>query len=131
MVIMAGDIEELQASLLRTLASAQRLRILHVLGRGPVDVSDLAHTMGMSQATASQHLASLRSAGVVEAHRTGRCVRYEIADAGLLEACDLMRTVLVRRLTRLGDLAAAAGEPMRTAPSPNATGLQADKADLR
>jgi len=131
MVIMGDDIEALQASLLRTLASAQRLRILHVLGRGPVDVSDLARAMGMSQATASQHLASLRSAGVVEAHRSGRCVRYQIADPGLLEACDLMRTVLVRRLTRLGDLAAAAGEPTRSDPATDRTGLQVDKVALR
>ena len=127
MLSMADDIEALQASLLRTLASAQRLRILHVLGRGSVDVSDLAREMGMSQATASQHLAALRSAGVVEARRSGRCVRNEIADPGLLEACDLMRTVLVRRLTRLGDLAATAGEPMRTNPSADRTGLHVDK----
>jgi DNA-binding transcriptional ArsR family regulator len=127
MLSMADDIEALQASLLRTLASAQRLRILHALGRGSVDVSDLAREMGISQATASQHLAALRSAGVVEAHRSGRCVRYEIADPGLLAACDLMRTVLVRRLTRLGDLAAAAGEPRRTDPSAYRTDLQVDK----
>ena len=119
MLSFADDIDAIQASLLRTLSSPQRLRILHRLGRSDLDVSDLARELGMSQATASQHLAAMRSAGVVEAHREGRSVRYGLADPGILAACDLMREVLVRRLTRLGDLAAAAGESGRSDPSTN------------
>jgi DNA-binding transcriptional ArsR family regulator len=47
----------------------------------------------------------------VEAIRDGRTVRYRLADPQILAACELMRAVLVRRLSRLGDLAAAAHEP--------------------
>jgi DNA-binding transcriptional ArsR family regulator len=105
------DIDELQASLLRSLASAQRLRILHLLGERSLEVHDLAHELGMSQAAASQHLGAMRAVGLVEAAREGRTVRYRLSDPQILVACGLMRAVLVRRLSRLGDLAAAAHEP--------------------
>ena len=64
----------------------------------------------MSQATASQHLGAMRAAGLVEAVRDGRSVSYQLSDPQILDACGLMRTVLVRRLSRLGDLAAAVHE---------------------
>jgi len=105
------DIDELQASMLRSLASAQRLRILHLLGERSLEVHDLAHELGMSQTAASQHLGAMRAAGLVEAAREGRTVRYRLSDPQVLIACGLMRAVLVRRLSRLGDLAAAALEP--------------------
>jgi DNA-binding transcriptional ArsR family regulator len=104
-----SDIEELQASLLRSLASAHRLRILHLLGeRSSCEVNELASALGLGQAATSQHLGAMRRAGLVESVRDGRNQRYEVADPQILAACGLMREVLVRRLSRMGDLAAAA-----------------------
>lgn len=108
-----NDIDELQASLLRSLASAHRLRILHLLGSRPCEVNQVARELGMSQAAASQHLGAMRSVGLVEAVRDGRTVTYGLTDPQILAACELMRTVLVRRLSRLGDLAAAAQQPVQ------------------
>ena len=105
------DIDAIQASLLRTLASAHRLRIVHRLGTGSCEVNELARDLGLSQAATSQHLAAMRSVGLVEAARDGRTVRYLLCDPEVLAACSLMRNALVRRLSRLGDLAAAAAEP--------------------
>ena len=110
MLSIADEIDSIQATLLRALASPHRLRIVHRLGCGPLDVTELAHALGMSQTATSQHLAAMRSVGIVEAHRDGRSVRYGLTDPGILAACGLMREVLVRRLSRLGDLAAAAGD---------------------
>jgi len=104
-------IDELQASMLRSLASVHRLGILHLLGAGPFEVNEIARELGLNQAAASQHLAAMRSVGLVEAIRDGRTVNYRLADPQILAACELMRAVLVRRLSRLGDLAAAAYEP--------------------
>jgi DNA-binding transcriptional ArsR family regulator len=101
-----NDIDELQASLLRSLASAHRLRILHLLGERSYEVNELARELGMGQATASQHLGAMRATGLVDAVRQGRNVHYQLADPQILAACDLMRAVLVSRLSRLGDLAA-------------------------
>ena len=106
------DIDELQASLLRSLASVHRLRILHLLGERPCEVNEVAREMRMSQAAASQHLGAMRGAGLVEAIRDGRTVSYRLTDPQILEACGLMRAVLVRRLSRLGDLAAAVHDPV-------------------
>jgi hypothetical protein len=57
----------------------------------------------------------------VEAVRDGREVRYQLADPEIVAACGLMRQVLIRRINRLGDLAAAyASQSPRAAEQPSA-----------
>jgi len=99
------EITILQAEVLKTLASPRRLEILHVLARGPIEVGRLAEAIGATQPNVSQHLGVLRAAGIVEAERDGREVRYRLADPDVMVACGVMRGVLERRLTRLGELA--------------------------
>ena len=70
------EITILQAEVLKMLASPRRLEILHVLARGPIEVGRLAEVIGVTQPNVSQHLAVLRTAGIVEAERDGREVRY-------------------------------------------------------
>ena len=116
------EITIMQAAVLKTLASPRRLAILHALASGPTEVGRLAEAIGTSQPNVSQHLAVLRGAGIVEAEREGREVRYRLADPDVLVACGLMRTVLERRLTRLGEMAANAAEaPVAPAPAAPAT----------
>ena len=103
-----NEIDIIQTSLLRALASPHRLRIIHLLGERPLEVHELADALALGQATVSQHLAAMRSVGLVEADRDGRSVRYRLADPQILAACALMREVIVRRLSALGSLAAAA-----------------------
>jgi ArsR family transcriptional regulator len=101
----------LQAEILKTLASPRRIEILHVLAAGPIEVGRLATRIGASQPNVSQHLSVLRSSGLVEAQREGREVRYRLSDPDVMVACGLMRTVLERRLARLGRMAAVSGSP--------------------
>ncbi len=100
------EIYRLQAEVLKTLANPRRLEIIHLLADGPREVTRLAEEMGISQPNVSQHLALMRSAGVVEAERNGREVFYRLSDPDILTACDTMRCVLSRRLTRMSALAA-------------------------
>jgi ArsR family transcriptional regulator len=100
---------ELQADVMKTLAHPRRLQILHRLAMGPVEVGRLAAELGMSQPNASQHLAVMRTAGVVLAERDGREVRYRLADADVVRACALMADVLRRRIGRLVELSRDAG----------------------
>jgi DNA-binding transcriptional ArsR family regulator len=95
---------ELQAETLRTLASPKRLAILHRLAASPVEVGRLAAELGLSQPNVSQHLAVMRSAGIVESERDGREVRYRVSDPDVIVACSVMRGVLERRLARLAGL---------------------------
>ena len=118
------DITILQAEVLKTLASPRRIEILHVLARGPIEVGRLAELIGASQPNVSQHLAVLRTAGIVDAERDGREVRYRLSDPDVTVACGLMRGVLERRLTRLGEMAAissAASAPSPVEPLPAAS----------
>jgi DNA-binding transcriptional ArsR family regulator len=105
-VVGMDDITILQAEVLKTLASPRRIEIIHVLSRGPIEVGRLAEQIGASQPNVSQHLSVLRTAGIVDAERDGREVRYRLTDPDVTTACGLMRGVLERRLTRLGQLAA-------------------------
>jgi ArsR family transcriptional regulator len=101
------EITRLQADVLKVLASAPRLEIIHRLGGGPLEVGRLAEDLGLSQPNASQHLAVLRAAGLVDADRHGREIRYSLTDPDVLVACGVMRSVLQRRLARLARLADA------------------------
>jgi ArsR family transcriptional regulator len=100
----------MQAEVLKTLASPRRLEILHRLAIGPRGVSQLADELRVSQPNVSQHLAVLRAAGVVEAERDGREMRYRLSDQDVMTACGIMRGVLERRLVRL----AALSDPTRS-----------------
>jgi ArsR family transcriptional regulator len=105
-----NEIESIQTTVLRALASPHRLRIIRLLGGRPMEVHELALALSIGQAPVSQHLAALRSVGLVEATRDGRSVRYELADPEILTACDVMRDVILRRLAALGSLAAMASD---------------------
>lgn len=98
------EITSLQAEVLRTLANPRRLEIIHRLAQGPCEVGRLAEEIGASQPNISQHLSVLRAAGLVDAERDGREVRYRLTDPDVVVACGIMRGVLQRRLTRLGRL---------------------------
>jgi DNA-binding transcriptional ArsR family regulator len=100
-------IDELQAEIMRTLAHPRRLQILHRLADGSMSVAALAAELGINQPNASQHLAVMRLAGIVDAERVGREVRYRLADPEVVIACGVMRRVLERRIARLALLSPA------------------------
>lgn len=105
-------IYQLQAEVLKTLANAHRLEIIHRLAEdGPCEVRRLADEMGIAQPNVSQHLAVMKSAGVVEGDRVGRVVRYRLTDSDIVRACGLMRNVLERRVRRLAEMYGVAREP--------------------
>jgi len=68
------------AKLLRLLASAPRLRLLCLLVEGEQGVLELAAKVGLSQSAMSQHLALLRTAGLVSTRRDAQRVLYSLQD---------------------------------------------------
>lgn len=114
------QIDILQAETLKTLAHPRRLQMVHLLADGPREVARLAADLGISQPNASQHLAVMRSAGVVEAQRVGREVRYRLVDPDVTVACALMRGVLERRLHHLAELSSAGTNRPGVAPGADA-----------
>lgn len=96
---------EMQASVLRMLAHPRRLEMLHLLADGPLEVGRIAQRLGISQPNASQHLALLRSSGLVEVERNGREIRYRLTDPEVMVACSIMRGFLERRINDLSGVA--------------------------
>lgn len=109
-----NEIDRIQVDLIRALASPVRLSILHLLGRGPLEVGHIATELGLAPALVSQNLAAMRGVGLVTPHRDGRTIRYRLTDPEIIAACDLMRQVIVRRVQTLATLAA---DPVSQSPA--------------
>ena len=65
----------------KVLGNESRLRLLHLLSDGPMTVGALIKASVMPQPLVSQHLRTLRHAGLVVAERDGKKTGYELADA--------------------------------------------------
>ncbi len=66
--------------LLKALANHHRLMILCVLVEGPHSVTELNQRVPLSQSALSQHLARLRSEGLVSTRRESLTIFYSLAD---------------------------------------------------
>lgn len=93
-------IYEIQADLCRTMSSAPRLEIVHLLRDGPKRVSEIVEITGYPQGTISRHLAVLRNGGVLKATRQGKDIFYQIANPKIVNICDLMREVLAEETSQ-------------------------------
>lgn len=81
------------AAIGRALADPKRLCVLETLAEGELSVSDLSVTVGCQVPNMSQHLAVLRSAGLVQSRRDGSTVYYRLADIRVLEAYRLIQSL--------------------------------------
>lgn len=68
------------AGFLKLLANEKRLLILCRLAAGEASVGELCEVAGLSQSAMSQHLAKMRSDGLVEGRKSGLQVHYSISD---------------------------------------------------
>ena len=98
-----GDVKEL-ARLFKALSDETRLRLLKLLAdRGPegaLCVGALAGELGVTQSAVSQHLAVLRSAGLVVDERRGYFVHYRLNRASLGRWRQRMREALGEELAQ-------------------------------
>ena len=69
----------LAAELLKQLANTQRLMILCTLVEGEQSVSDISKHITLSQSALSQHLAKMRSAGLVDTEKRGQKIYYRLS----------------------------------------------------
>ncbi len=67
----------------QALADPSRRAILESLMRGEAAVKEVTARFDISQPAVSQHLATLRDAGLVNARRDGRCVYYRVRPRGM------------------------------------------------
>src|SRR4029453_7501862 len=81
------------AAIGRALADPKRLCVLESLASGELSVSELSTTVGCQVPNMSQHLAVLRSAGLVQSRREGSTIFYRLAGVRVLEAYRLIQSL--------------------------------------
>ena len=95
---LALEVSQLEADLCSALADPTRILILYALDEKPRNVNDLTAELGITQPTTSRHLKILRDRGLVQAARQGTSIIYNISDRRLVQALDLLRSVLRDRI---------------------------------
>jgi DNA-binding transcriptional ArsR family regulator len=91
-----------QAALaLKALGEPRRVEILRLLHAGPRAVGEIAAEVDVSQQAASQHLAVLGKAGLVEARREGTRHLYSIKPEGFAPVAAFVEAFWTPRLAVL------------------------------
>jgi len=89
----------LHADMCKTISNPRRQAILDTIRNGEMTVSELIGKTGISQANLSQHLAILRSKGVVRTRRDGNNIYYSLSNIKIIKAYDLISEVLEDSMT--------------------------------
>jgi DNA-binding transcriptional ArsR family regulator len=100
MMVRAAGYYEMKAKTVAALAHPVRLQILEVLAEGEASTSRLVAALLLPQPLVSQHLAVLRSVGVVVRRREGTRQLYALSDPAIAAACALMGEIVGRMAGR-------------------------------
>lgn len=95
------------AQYFRALSEPTRLRILNVLGGGPLSVGEIAEQVESSVANVSRHLSQMARHGLVSRESHGTSVHYGIADPTVQELCELVCGSIARRFDQSAGARAA------------------------
>jgi DNA-binding transcriptional ArsR family regulator len=89
---MTRDMERVIAlsDKLKALSHPHRLRIVQDLMAQARNVTTIQETLGIPQPSVSAHLAKLKTAGIIQGHRNGQEIFYEVVDN---DSKDLIRSL--------------------------------------
>jgi DNA-binding transcriptional ArsR family regulator len=96
-----------QTKVFQALADPSRRAIFESLMNGEAAVKDLTSRFDISQPAVSQHLATLKDAGLVHGRREGRSVYYRVEPRGMQPLIDWVkhyRAFWLERVDRLEKL---------------------------
>lgn len=96
------NVFELHADLCKTLSNPKRLMILALLAKKETSVGEIADVLSVPLANVSQHLSLLKAQGLVHARKEGQVARYSLTDRRIIQACTLIRSVLLDRMKARG-----------------------------
>lgn len=89
------------ASVAKAAAHPHRFAILEHLAQGERTVEGLADRTGLSVANASQHLQSMRRAGLLAARRDGKFTLYRLTDDSVLDLMHAINRVAERNVAEV------------------------------
>jgi DNA-binding transcriptional ArsR family regulator len=98
------EIIQLEANFCAALSDPTRILILYALNEQPLNVTELTNELGVPQPTTSRHLKVLRERGLVSTRRHGTVITYQLTDQRIIQALDLLRSVMRTRLTLQANL---------------------------
>ena len=101
---LAQEVSQLEAELCFAPADPNRILLLYALDERPRNVTELGETLGITQPTTSRHLKILRERGLVRTERRGTVIEYSLNDRRIIQALDLLRSVLRDRLLARANL---------------------------
>lgn len=87
---LSDEALEMIASRFRQMADPVRLKILHTLGDGEMNVTDLVKATGAGQANVSKHLSTLLNAEIVSRRKEGLNAIYRVSDNTIFELCEVV-----------------------------------------
>lgn len=90
----------------RALGHGSRLELLDFLAQGERSVEDLSQVAGLSMANTSKHLQQLKAAGLVQARRDGKHIRYILGDERVLDALAVLRAIAAAHIGAVEELVA-------------------------
>ncbi|MEW6266124.1 MAG: metalloregulator ArsR/SmtB family transcription factor [Thermodesulfobacteriota bacterium] len=98
---------EMHADVCKVFANAKRLEIINTLRDKEMTAGELIEKTGLSKANLSQHMSILKSKGVVTSRRKGVNIYYRLSSPKIIQACDLMREVLLEQFQEKGRMVAS------------------------
>ncbi|MBZ0297748.1 MAG: metalloregulator ArsR/SmtB family transcription factor [Anaerolineae bacterium] len=101
---LTHEISRMEADLCSAFVDPTRILILYALDEKPRNVGELAEELQISQSSTSRHLKVLRDRGLVKTMRDGTRVQYRLADQRLIQALDLLRSVMRDRIAHRAGL---------------------------
>jgi ArsR family transcriptional regulator, zinc-responsive transcriptional repressor len=98
------------AEMCKALADMHRLLLLYATADQPCSVSELVERVGLSQPAVSRHLRIMRESGVLSAERHGKSMHYFPTDPRIVQAMDLLRSILTEQMQKQGNTASSASQ---------------------
>lgn len=86
---------ELHADVCKALGHPLRIEIIDLLQDKEQCFADILNETGVLKSNLSQHLSVMTKKGILKTRRDGQCVYFSLSSLKVLQACRLMREVLV------------------------------------
>jgi DNA-binding transcriptional ArsR family regulator len=107
---LTQEVSRLHADICSALADPNRILMIYALVERPRSVNDLTEELGINQSATSRNLKVLRERGLVYTVRQGTTLEYHLTDMRLVEALNILRSVLRDRLTYNANLMESTNE---------------------
>jgi ArsR family transcriptional regulator len=101
---MNVPLHRFKADLFKALAHPARIKILELLRRGELTVSELQASLELESSSVSQQLGLLRARQIIEGRRAGTNVFYRVRDPQIYAILDAAREIFETQVQGLQEL---------------------------